>query len=79
MLNSIRIIKRIAVSERGSSLIEYSILLTFVAVLAVLFSPEHLPEYTEDGKGFTGQNISTTIYFIILKIKVILMHAFNSL
>lgn len=65
--------------EKGSAMVEYAILLAFVAVLAVLLSPEHLPEYTEDGKGLVGKNLSTSIFFILLKVKVLFMHALNSL
>ena len=77
MLFSNGLLKQKGFIQRGSSLVEYAILLAFVAVLAVLFSPEHLPDYGEDGKSFVGKNISTSLYFIFLKIQVMFMHALN--
>ena len=80
MLDSDIVKKSSLFTQRGSSLVEYAVLLAFIAVLAVVFSPEHLPKYaSEDGSELTGENLSTTIYFIFLKIKVLLMQAVNSL
>lgn len=66
--------------EKGSAMVEYAILLAFIAVVAVLLSPEHLPKYvSEESSELTGENLSTTIFFIFLKIKILLMRAVNSL
>ena len=80
MLDSI-ITKRCSLfKQRGSSLVEYAILLAFIAVVAVSLSPEHLPKYVSDESSeLTGENLSTTIFFIFLKIKVLLMRVVNSL
>lgn len=80
MLDSNVVRKIFLFTQRGSSLVEYAVLLAFIAVLAVVFSPEHLPKYAgKDSSELTGENLSTTIYFIFLKVKVLLMHAVNSL
>ena len=78
MLDSITILKNRCFTQRGSSLVEYAVLLAFIAILAVLFSPEHLPKYvSEDSSELTGENLSTTIYFIFVKVQVILTRLAN--
>lgn len=78
MLDSITILKNRYFTQRGSSLVEYAVLLAFIAILAVLFSPEHLPKYvSEDSSELTGENLSTTIYFIFVKVQVILTRLAN--
>ena len=61
-------------AQSGSALVEYVVLLAFVAVIAVLFSPSLDIGMDDDGV-FFGKNIFTHIQLIYLNLWDALVHA----
>lgn len=78
MLNFYQFVEGKLICCRGSALVEYAILLAFVAVVAVFFTPVFDFIYLENGNWF-GQNIYTHIHLIILKVWDVMMGLDNAI
>ena len=77
MLDSLKI--KTLRCERGSSLVEYAILLAFIAVVAIGLSPEWDQDFDASiNNEFKPNNIATGVRWILFKIYGLLGYAGNT-